>query len=409
MVIRGKPRGNGKQLARYLLTMAENDNIQILDVVGREAFDDVHLHEALLSMSLTAELTKSDKGLYHAQINPAYGEDARMTPETWFQAADLLAAQLGLENQRRVIVLHTKNDRTHAHVVWERYDREHGKMISDSFSRLAQDRARKAMELIFEHKPTPERNKNRPEMKKHLTELWGQTQTGKDFIKEANKAGYQIAEGVQRRPFMVVDETGRSFDLVRQLQGIKTKEVRDRLQKEKLPSEKQAIINIRKKQKTVQPVPVNDNTRTEKTTDKQKQKDKNKKAAEAFSIGKQDILTPQERDPNALSKAEAFMLNRLGIEAVDNTAQPDPAKDHAANVKEAKKNLLAQQFAEANQEHTKEKDHSDKEAENDLTEREKRRQEFKEELKAIRDKQRDKNRDKGLSKIILLLLRFMWW
>ncbi len=408
MVIRGKPRGNGKQLARYLLTMAENDNIQILDVVGRETFDDVHLHEALLSMSLTAELTKSDKGLYHAQINPAYGEDKQMTPETWFQAADLLAAELGLENQRRVIVLHTKNDRTHAHVVWERYDREHGKMISDSFSRLAQDRARKAMELMFEHKPTPERNKNRPEMKKHLTALWGQTQTGKDFIREANKAGYQIAAGVQRRPFMVVDETGRSFDLVRQLQGIKTKEVRDRLQKEKLPSEKQAIANVRKRQQTKQNIPVNDNKQTEKPSDKQKQKDKNKKTAEKFSIGKDDILMPQERNPEASRMTEAFMLNRIGIEATDKETLPDPAKDHAANVEEDKKNKLAQEFAANTQDHTTKKDHSDEQAENDLSETEKRRQEFREELKAIREKQ-EKDRGKGWSRVILALWRFMWW
>ena len=245
MVIRGRTRGNGRQLANYLLFMNENEDIQILDVAGRPQAAEGYLHDTLFCMSLTSELTKSDKGLYHAQINPAYGDDAGMTSTSWLQAADMLAKELGLEEQRRVIVLHTKKGRTHAHVVWERYDLEKGRMISDSFSRLAQDRARKEMERVFEHKQTPHRNARRPEMKETLSALWQKAKTGLDFLKDAGKAGYIIAKGVQRRPFMVVDETGRSFDLVRQLQGTKTKEVRDRLKTEKLQPEKEAILTAK--------------------------------------------------------------------------------------------------------------------------------------------------------------------
>jgi hypothetical protein len=254
MVIRGRTRGNGKQLGQYLLAEGENDNVQILDVAGRSAVNEKHLRDALLSMSLTAELTKSDKGLYHAQINPAYGEDRAMLPNQWLQAADLLGEELGLQEQRRIIVLHTKKGRTHAHVVWERYDQDKGRMISDSFSRLAQDRARKAMEVVFEHQKTPHRNVKRPEIKLSLSELWKQAKSGAEFVKLATQMGYTIAAGVQRRPFMVVDKTGRSFDLVRQLEGVKTKEVRERLGKEKLVSEKQAIESIRRGQ-------ANDNSR----------------------------------------------------------------------------------------------------------------------------------------------------
>lgn len=245
MVIRGRIRGNGRQLAQYLLTKGENERIDILEVNGNTKAKDRHVHDALFAMNITAELTKTGKGLYHAQINPAYTEDKKMTAVQWQQAADVLAAELKLSEQNRVIVLHTKKGRTHAHVVWERYDHERGKIIDNKFSRLAQDRARKEMEKIFEHKKTPERNEKRPEMKKTLSEIWRFSADGKTFMLAASAAGYRLAAGEKRRPFMVVDGTGRSFDLVRQLDKVNTKAVREKLQGLKLPTEKKAIADVR--------------------------------------------------------------------------------------------------------------------------------------------------------------------
>lgn len=247
MVVTGNSRGNGKQLGDYLLAANDNTRIQIIDVAGWDETDERTMRRTLLSMSLTSELTRSDKGLYHAQINPAYGEDQNMTVEQWRQAADILSKQLQLDEQRRVIVLHTKKGRTHAHVVWERYDFNSGIMISDSFSHLAQNRARQELEITFGHKRTPERNKNRPVIKEKLTDLWRKFQKGHDFIKAAAKEGYIIAKGV-KRPFRVVDENGRSFNLVKQIDNVKTKEVRDRLKGERLITEKEAIAQIRDRQ-----------------------------------------------------------------------------------------------------------------------------------------------------------------
>lgn len=248
MVIRGNIRGNGEQLAHYLLSGETNENVQILEVNGRTNATDKYLHQTMQGMSLTAELTKSQKGLYHAQINPAYTEDRQMSHKDWLRAADILAQELGLDEQRRVVVLHTKKNRTHAHVVFERYDHQTGKVVDNKFSRLAQDRARKEMERVFEHQPTPHRNKHRPELKETLTHLWSQTETGKDFVKAVHDRGYLLAEGVPRHPFMVVDEQGRSFDLVRQLKGGRIKDVRQRLRHEDLMPEKEAIELMRQKQ-----------------------------------------------------------------------------------------------------------------------------------------------------------------
>lgn len=247
MVIRGKPRGNGGQLADYLMKKADNENVRVFEIRGTSQPD--NLKASLLEMSLTAELTRSDKGLYHAQINPAYGEDKRMQAADWIKAADMLEQQLSLQGQKRVIVLHEKKDRLHAHVVWERYDHETGTMIKDGFSRLAQDRARKEMEAALNHEKTPHRNAQRPEMKSLLTDLWMKTKSGADFLKEAVHSGYMVAKGEMRRPFMVVDENGRSFDLCRQLMGVRKKEVTHRLSGETLPSEKEAIHFKRQQQK----------------------------------------------------------------------------------------------------------------------------------------------------------------
>lgn len=156
MVIRGRTRGNGGQLAQYLMHSPDNDQAYVFDIRGTSQPYDVRM--SLLEMSFTSELTRSRKGLYHAQINPAYGEDCRMTEADWFRAADILETELKLTGQKRVIVMHEKNGRLHAHVVWERYDHEKEKMISDSYSRLAQDRARQIMEKEFCHERTPERN-----------------------------------------------------------------------------------------------------------------------------------------------------------------------------------------------------------------------------------------------------------
>lgn len=334
MVIRGRTRGNGRQLANYLLFLNENENIQILDVAGRPHAEAGYLHDTLFCMSLTSELTKSDKGLYHAQINPAYGDDAAMTFQSWQQAADMLGHELGLTEQRRVIVLHTKKGRTHAHVVWERYDLAKGRMISDSFSRLAQDRARKEMERVFEHKQTPHRNAKRPEMKDVLSKLWQKEQTAKNFIKSANEAGYIIAAGVQRRPFMVIDDTGRSFDLVRQLDGVKTKNVREKLKGEKLPGEKEAIAGVRATQKASDEIPADNNeTQKQKTGTGEKKKtnpvetsrqlENNRTVAVEFAANRGGVVEDEgkEFERRRQVAADTFAMNRDEALAAESTKE----------------------------------------------------------------------------------------
>ena len=245
MVIKGKARGGGKELATYLTRKGENEHISIMDIRGTSQPGDIH--KSLLEMSLTSELTKSDKGLYHAQMNPAYGEDKTMTQESWLRAADILEQELGLAGQKRVIVIHEKNDRLHAHVVWERYDHEKGIMVSDSYNRYAHNRARRTIEMELGHKITPERNLKRPKMKVELTDLWHNTETGEEFKTKAEQLGYVLAFERVRRSYRVIDQNGTDHDLRRQI-GDRTQPMRDKMKGQKLPSEKEAIKIVRNRQ-----------------------------------------------------------------------------------------------------------------------------------------------------------------
>ncbi|WP_375443692.1 relaxase/mobilization nuclease domain-containing protein [uncultured Fibrella sp.] len=332
MVIRGNTRGNGAQLAAYLLGHEQNDRVHILEIDGRMNAKASYLQQTLQTMSMTAELTKSPKGLYHAQINPAYSEDRKMTTVDWLTAADILGKQLGLDGQRRVVVLHTKKNRTHAHVVFERYNHQTGKVISNSFSRLAQDRARKEMERVFEQAPTPHRNKHRPELKETLTKLWQDTTTAPDFIQAVHGQGYLLAEGVPRHPFMVVDEQGRSFDLVRQLNGVRIKEVRQRLRDATLIPEKRAIEIMRERQESNSDAantpqqkadPISDRT-TERVIDaddtpasqpQSKPMDRRHKLmADFIQMGQEQTAEPIQNDSLEKKKAVASAFLTMGDE-----------------------------------------------------------------------------------------------
>lgn len=397
-VIRGATRGGGVQLAKYLTTQAENEDIRILDVCGRHHANASQLREALYSMSLTAELTKSGKGIYHAQINPAYGEDAAMTDEDWHKAADILGQELKLDGQRRVLVLHTKKGRTHAHVAWERYDYGKKKMVSDSYSRLAQDRARAAIEQVFEHRRTPQRNADRPDMKRVLSDLWNKFTKGGEFVKAAKHYGYVVAAGIQRRPFMVVDEKGRSFDLVRQLDKVKTKDVRERLKDEKLIAEKDAIELVRRRQKLA------DRQQADAANDNRKEQ-----TAEKFTQNQQGTTSKENL---AGEKKKDRLAAEFAATRDDQTQQTEREAQHGKNVAAAKG------FAGARNEMTGKPEQPDKMAQDKANEqaaqgfaanredavkpaetaKEKARREFIESLRSIEDgwkKDKDKGRSPG--------------
>lgn len=243
MILVARTRGNGGHLSRYLMDSPANDNAEVFDIRGTIHKDNVYL--ALREFSVKGQLTKSKKEIFHVVLNPP--QDATMSAEDWLKCTGIIEKHLPFfANQPRVMVLHEKGH-VHMHVAYSRVDAT-GKIIPDKFFKLALSKARREIEEVLEQQRTPFRNRDRDQIKKTLTELWQQTATGKAFINAAKLHGYTIVRSESRRPFMVVDANGRSFDLIRQLKHVRTKDVRERLQGCTLGLDKEAIREARIRQ-----------------------------------------------------------------------------------------------------------------------------------------------------------------
>jgi hypothetical protein len=249
MVLRGSIRGNGSQLADYLLRKGENETVQVFDIRGTSQPD--NLKKSLLEMSLSVELSgRTKKGLYHVVICPRPGEDKTMSNEQWFRAAEIIEQQRGFTGQKRVMVMHEKDGRLHMHVAWERYNHETGKILCNKHSHRDEQHARRKMEIEFGHQLTDEKNKERPVLKLLLAELWAKHATGKEFLKAVEKAGYIVAKQEGRRPYAIINSKGRSFELVKEIPKVRIRQVRERLKGIQLPDKNQIIKSIRAQQKS---------------------------------------------------------------------------------------------------------------------------------------------------------------
>lgn len=229
MIIKGRCRGNGSQLANYLLHSPENERAQVIDIVGTATPHD--LKRSLLEMSLTSEMTgKTDAGLYHAQISPREDEAATMTLEQKLRAVEILAEHLGLEGKKCVIVEHEKDGRIHLHAAWERYDPQTGIMWKDDQNYAKHKAAARAMEMEFGHQITHDKtNQLDKDIKAHILNLWNNNQDPADFIKAIDKAGFEVTQGIDKRPYQIVDQHGTVHDLSRQLKGVKQADVAEQL------------------------------------------------------------------------------------------------------------------------------------------------------------------------------------
>lgn len=262
MIIKGKSRTNGVQLAQYLISLRDNDCMP--EIWEMDGFIERNLVTALRNMSIEAEACNKrggQQGLYHAQINP--GED--ITKEQFFRSVDLLEKKLGFAGQKRVVVMHIKEGRQHIHVVWSREKK--GKFIPTSGNYHVHKQVSRELEKEFGHAPATglvAKELNMENHKEILSDLWSKARDGREFVAQAREAGYTVAKGLERRPFKVVTPDGQSIDLVRQLKvknelgefaknekqqvlSIKTKEVSERLNpiRQELPIEAAALKNYR--------------------------------------------------------------------------------------------------------------------------------------------------------------------
>ena len=125
MIIKAKERGGGAQLARYLLSLRDNDHVELHQIRGFVGDD---LLSAFREVDAIAKGTRCENYLFSASLNPPGGET--VTTADFENAADEIELKLGLDGQPRAIVFHEKDGRQHAHVVWSRIDAEHMRAIN---------------------------------------------------------------------------------------------------------------------------------------------------------------------------------------------------------------------------------------------------------------------------------------
>ena len=247
MIIKGNPAGNVGFWGKHLGRDDTNERAEVMEIRGLLSED---LPGALKEMAAIAAQSRSGGNfMYQANINP----DQPLTAEQWREAVDTLEKNLGLEGHQRVVVEHEKADengelRTHRHVIWNRVDVDTLRVADMGGNWLTHMRTARELENSFDHTPTPrppigertpgqelweiraaERSGITPqEVRQELTELWRTTATGQEFKEAAEDRGYLLAKG-DRRDFCIIDQTGDVHSLARRLDGVKAKDVRERM------------------------------------------------------------------------------------------------------------------------------------------------------------------------------------
>ncbi len=256
IIIKGNTVESAGGLAVYMTKGdGTNERIETLqcDFGGRS------VRQGMVLAELEAKQCSQAKApFWHAQINPAPGVE--LTREQQLMAVDVLERHLGFEGQPRAVVMHQKDGREHLHVAWSRFDRETGTLRRDDFTkrknvaaaaevaqrlglepnrnpfeqRQADDLTRQQRrdqshdtQTHGEFQQDARAHKSRQDRKTEISALWAGTDSGQALRAALDEAGYTLARGW--RGFVVVDAHGEAHSLARQVEGIRAKDVRDRL------------------------------------------------------------------------------------------------------------------------------------------------------------------------------------
>lgn len=259
MIVKGGSVG-GATLGAHLRS-DENERVTLVSVDGLLSTD---IAGAIQEMrALAAGLTA--KGLFHFQISPGLGET--WGPAQEVRAVALLVEEYGLQGQPMQVVRHAKDAQgvgrdDHLHVVALRV-RENGPLISDSYSRVRNEKVSRVLEFELGHKLIPGRHNKavlarlraegrtdvvewmqqatqvaRPEAAKTFAEhqkekrtgvkkadvasatlaAWRGADCGKAFATAMDAQGLRLARG-REGGIMVVDSAGGAHELTRLLRA----------------------------------------------------------------------------------------------------------------------------------------------------------------------------------------------
>lgn len=274
MIPKGNRRGGGQQLATHLLNAHDNELVQVHELRGAIAND---LHGAFSEWAAASTATKCKKYLYSLSINPDHRQ-MNFDKAHYIDFIERTERALGLIDQPRAIVFHSKDGREHCHVVWSRIDTDKCRAIEQSFDRpklhdvarefaheygiqlpagmrdktKAKDyEARKRQSNHAEKQQQERSGITKEERRRDVTAAWNASTTAEEFIRALEQAGYLLAQG-DKRGYVVVDRAGEIHSLSRHIDGATGKQVTARLATfppEKLPHCSKAQEFIRERQR----------------------------------------------------------------------------------------------------------------------------------------------------------------
>lgn len=125
MILKGSQRAGASALAAHLMNERDNDHVAVLELRG---FVGDSLHDALSEMHAISKATQCKQFMFSLSLNPP--QDHIATEAELLDAANRAEQALGLDGQPRAIVMHEKEGRRHAHVVWSRIDTDEMKAIN---------------------------------------------------------------------------------------------------------------------------------------------------------------------------------------------------------------------------------------------------------------------------------------
>lgn len=230
MIIKGGCRGNGAALANYLMDNKDNSRADVFAISGTATLNNLKL--SLIEMSLTSEFSgKTSKGLYHAQLSPRIEEALDMSAGDKLRMVEIFIEKMGMPKDTKwALVEQEKDDRIHFHLALERYNHDTRTMWKDDKNYKKHEAAARQMELEFgwelTYKKTDRLDKD---IKNHIWDLWHKDGDATSFVAAMAKHGFEVTQGIGRRPYQFVDLHGTEFDLARQLDWVKQGEVAERL------------------------------------------------------------------------------------------------------------------------------------------------------------------------------------
>lgn len=261
MILKGRSRGHGSQLARYLFA-EKNDAIRVLEIRGacESRLSQDGLINALKEFDEYGKLTQGEKTIFHLAIAPS--DFDRMDTEKWQYAVSKAEEALGLAGQPRAVVMHTYEGKDHLHVAWSRVDLETHKLKSDSFTNLKLCNVARDIELDLglmklpdvhrghnrakamneELKAAQGKNelkqrafekqrfaaerageKTKSEIKRVIATAWHRSDSGDEFRRHLAASGYRLVRG--DRGAMVMDDAGAVYSPARYVDEVRVKEV----------------------------------------------------------------------------------------------------------------------------------------------------------------------------------------